>query len=281
MKPRIFNTLSLISAVLLACTIFLWAWSLRVEPHVNYLSFRDGFHVSVWNGHSCFFNNKEYGPYLGGTIALLDSKKDKEEIDRFWSERRAFGPTFGVYYRYFHVPRSGTVIWTLCVSLLYPVIAFAMLPVVQFWKLPVIWLRKWRRARRLRLACDADFGPGWQMLGVIRLYWRLGALGAAAYLVAAIGIGAAYIRRGGFPSWESLGQMAICCIFAMAFLTSTHVAHRLAKKPEGMLPYARLVGIILATAYFPILTIPGIICVQRVTRDFAAYCESLQAGTGK
>jgi len=42
-----------------------------------------------------------------------------------------------------------------------------------------------------------------------------------------------------------------------------------------MLPYARMVGIVLATAYFPILTIPGIICVRRVTEHFAAYCESV------
>jgi hypothetical protein len=75
--------------------------------------------------------------------------------------------------------------------------------------------------------------------------------------------------------------MAICCIFAMAFGTSLHVAHRLATKPEGMLPYARLVGIILATTWFPILTIPGIICVRRVTKHFAAYREAFQAGTRK
>ena len=69
--------------------------------------------------------------------------------------------------------------------------------------------------------------------------------------------------------------MLTCCLAIVVFGTSIHVAHRLKSKPEGMLPFARMVGIILATLYFPILTIPGIICVRRVTKHFAAYCESV------
>ena len=53
------------------------------------------------------------------------------------------------------------------------------------------------------------------------------------------------------------------------------------RKPEGMLPFARMVGIILATLYFPILTIPGIICVLRVTKHFAGYCESVAGNQSK
>ena len=272
MIRRTFNTLTLISAILLACTLILGAWNSGDDPGKYHLSFGKAFHVCVYGGCLSFFSD-EFGPYSGSIIALTDLP-----IDRFFSERRAFGRTAGIYYRYFRWRDSGRVLWTFSVILLYPVVFFAVLPVIRFWKLPLIWFWKWRSARRLRLACDAEFGPGWQMLGVIRLYRWMGVLGAAAYLAAAIGIGLASVHRGGFPSWESLEQMAICCIFAMAFGTSIHVAHRLATKPEGMLPYARLVGIILATAWFPILTIPGIVCVRRVTKHFAAYCETLQAG---
>ena len=111
----------------------------------------------MWDRDLCFFNNKEYGPYLGGTVELLDRKED---IDRFFSERRAFGPTLGVYYRYFRVPGSGAVIWTLTVSLLYPIIIFAALPVIRFRKLPAVWLRKWRRDITARTHRSSGGVPG-------------------------------------------------------------------------------------------------------------------------
>ena len=47
MKSRIFNTLLLISAILLACTIILGAWSFWTNPRKDCLSFSGTFHVAV------------------------------------------------------------------------------------------------------------------------------------------------------------------------------------------------------------------------------------------
>jgi hypothetical protein len=174
MSRRIFNILSLISAILLACTLILGAWNSSGDPGKYHLSFGKAFHVCVYGGCLSFFSD-EFGPYSGSIIAITDLP-----IDRFFSERRAFGRTAGIYYRYFRWRDSGRVLWTFSVCLLYPLVLFAVLPVIRFWKLPLIWFWKWRNARRLLLAHEKDFGPGWQMLGVIRLYWWMGVLGAAA-----------------------------------------------------------------------------------------------------
>ena len=70
MKSRIFNTLSLISAILLACTIILWAWSFRADPRKDRLSFSGSFHVGFYDGRIDLFSHK-HGPYHGSVIALL------------------------------------------------------------------------------------------------------------------------------------------------------------------------------------------------------------------
>ena len=270
MSRHIFNTLSLISALLLACTIFLWVWSDWTDPRKNCLSFSDEFHIAVQDGRVCFFNVKEYGPYHGSIIALTSPEWP---IERIFSKQRAFGDFCGIYYRYFCWADSGAVLWTLSVSLFYAMVVFAILPAISLWS----WRR---RVTRFFGALREMFGPQQTMFAVIRLYWWMGFLGVGACLTVATGIGLACVIRPEFRSWGSLGIMAGYCVHAVVFGTSIHVARRLTTKPDGMLPYARMVGIILATAYFPILTIPGIICVRRVTKHFAAHCESVHSGAG-
>src|SRR5208283_3468380 len=126
-----FNALSLISAIVLACTIILWGWSFWTDPRKDCLSFSGNFHVAVENGRVSFFNVKDYGPYHGSVIALTS---DEWPIERIFSERRYFGDTLGVYYRYFRWADSGIVLWTLSVTLLYPMVVFLMLPLTWAWK---------------------------------------------------------------------------------------------------------------------------------------------------
>ncbi len=115
-----------------------------------------------------------------------------------------------------------------------------------------------------------------KMLGVIRLYWWMGLIGCAVYSVCAIGMCVEWSLSGASsPAGCAMGLFS--CILAVAtFGYSIRLANRLATRPRGLLGRARLVGIILATAWFPILTIPGIICVRRVTRYHAVYCDSTQ-----
>ncbi len=44
MSRRIFKTLSLLSTILLACTIILWVWSFWTDPRKDCLSFSGSFH---------------------------------------------------------------------------------------------------------------------------------------------------------------------------------------------------------------------------------------------
>ena len=268
MKSRICNTLSVISAILLACTIILWAWSFWTDPRKECLSFSGDFHVAVQDGHVEFFSDKTHGPYRGSIIALTSPEWP---IERIFSKQQAFGDICGIYYRYFRWADSGAVLWTLSVSLFYPMIVFSLLPVISLWSLR-------RQVTRFVSNIREMFSPRQEMLSVIRLYWWMGVIGAVVYFVAACTIFLRLVLRVEPPSLDTLGPLAICCLAIVAFGTSIHVAHRLRTKPEGMLSYARMVGIILATAWCPLLTIPGIICVRRVTKHFATHCESMQEG---
>ena len=133
MIRRIFNTLSLISAILLACTVILWAWSFLDQPRKDCLSFSGDFHVRLLRWPHDFFSDKD-GPYHGSIIALSSPKKP---VERIFSKQQGFGDTLGIYYRYFRWADSGAVLWTLSVSLFYPMIVFAVLPAISLWS--------WRR----------------------------------------------------------------------------------------------------------------------------------------
>jgi hypothetical protein len=271
MAIRAFNVATLISSILLACTTILWASAFAINPWHYRLSVTSTFHVGVWGGFDgpflgrlVFFNDKEYGPYRGSIIFLVDSQGNSARpmITREW------GDAFGVYYRHFHWLDTDQTLWTLMVSLAYPLVLFAVLPLA--------WVRAWWQ-RRPRVAQRGEPSIRQQMRTVIRLYWWMGVVGTAVYVAAAIGI--CLDRDPTLRPVDRWGPFVFCGVAVAAFVSSIHVANRLATKPRGMLRRARLVGIILATAYFPILTVPGIICVRRVTRYLAAYCESVQTGT--
>jgi hypothetical protein len=264
MKSRTVNTLSLISALLLACTVSLWVWSFWSNPGKNYLSLSNSFHIGSNHGRVDFFNEKS-GPYHGSIISLCLTTKFGEDV---FSERREFGDALGVYYRYFRWADSGAVLWTLSVSLAYPLVVLAVLP--------VIWCWLWWRARRLLPACQQVSGPRQDMAVAIRLYWWMGVLGTVYSVLVLIGVCLAAVARAEFPSVVDVAPMLTFLPLAGAFGASVYVSRRLTTRPEGMLPCARMVGIILATAMFPILTIPGIICVRRATRSFAPYCDSVR-----
>jgi hypothetical protein len=115
-----------------------------------------------------------------------------------------------------------------------------------------------------------------QMTCVIRLYRWMGVVGAAISGMLAIWLCIDWTS--GEPSLPA-EYAAILCFYvvsALAFPASLTVAHRLATDPEGMLPRARLVGIILAAAWFPLFTLPAIFCVRMVTEQFGVYCESFR-----
>lgn len=116
-----------------------------------------------------------------------------------------------------------------------------------------------------------------QMRVVVRLYWWMGVIGIAAYSALAVGFSLGWSHRGEPLTAADASGLVGCAVAMAVFAASIHVANRLAARPQGVLRRARLVGIILATAWFPILTVPGLICVRRVTRLFAVYANLVSA----
>lgn len=69
-------------------------------------------------------------------------------------ERRAFGDTLGIYYRYFRWTVSGATLWTLSVSLVYPLAMFTVLPLVWAWRRASVVCRIWF-TRSLNFICHS------------------------------------------------------------------------------------------------------------------------------
>ena len=125
MWKRIFDVVTLISAVLFVCVLLLLIVSHWIDPHEHHVSFSEDFHVSVYDRHLAFFNVSEYGPYTGSIIAL-DIGGVMPSIKKV-----SFGYTFGIYYRYFKWADTNDVLWTLLINLWYLLVLFSALPVIR------------------------------------------------------------------------------------------------------------------------------------------------------
>ena len=143
MVHRVFAIAAIVSTVLLGVTILLLvASSYDFDPHnhrQHLVSLTEDCHVTVARGRIVFFNNVEYGPYHGSIIQLSDDKG----IAHPRIDKNGFGDTWGIYYRHFRWLDSGDVIWTVMISLAYPLVVFAVLPVTWGWC-------RWHRMHRLR-----------------------------------------------------------------------------------------------------------------------------------
>ncbi len=136
MAGKIFSTASLVSVILLGCTILLWlAAFLPAADHS--LSVTGDFHIGIWSGfhgspsgYIVFFNDKENGPYQGSMISL-DGEKGNHNNPYI---KKGWGPGYGVYYCHILWPESGATLWTLAISFAYPVVLFSILPLIWLWR---------------------------------------------------------------------------------------------------------------------------------------------------
>ena len=115
------------SALLLAASLVLLLASCGLDPTDHHVSFSDSFHVGVGRRGAdlriFFFNDSEYGPYQGSVIGIIDADGNVyPPLER----EEAFGDAWGIYYRYFQW--SDATLWTLAVSLWYPIAFFAIAP---------------------------------------------------------------------------------------------------------------------------------------------------------
>jgi hypothetical protein len=108
--------------------------------------------------------------------------------------------------------------------------------------------------------------------GVQRIYWWVGLVGTAGcglyaglWLIAVL---AGMVTIGYTDLAELLPISVALCWHALLFNYCRIIANRLLVDPARFRRRARLVGFVMATLYFPILTVPGLYCVCKIDKHF-------------
>lgn len=106
--------------ILLCLCVIAFTAGFVTNPWRHYISLGNSLHLGVWNrgvdSRVVVFNDSHYGPYRGSIITLQDSATPL---------RTEFGDTCGIYFRHFEW--TGSSLWTLMVSIWYPIIGLAIL----------------------------------------------------------------------------------------------------------------------------------------------------------
>ncbi len=144
MANRLFNVAAVLSATATALLVAAWVAGGFTDSSHQFLSIGSAFHVSVErkdaDGRAFFFNDASHGPYRGSIISV-------SAPGTLNGPKRSGFDFAGVYYRRFLWP-DGSVLWTLAISLMYPLFASAILPSA--------WVV--RRSRRTRRRFDVSGG---------------------------------------------------------------------------------------------------------------------------
>ncbi len=141
MFRHLLNIAGMLSAVVFWLIVMAWMTAGHVDPRKHFVSFGRDCHLSIdaWGAAARLevFNDSYYGPYSGSIIGFSSAKSPAVDPNgpRVW----AFGDTAGIYFRRFRWP-SGKSLWTLSISLLYPLALSCILPIV--------WFTSRRRASR-------------------------------------------------------------------------------------------------------------------------------------
>lgn len=109
---------------MLCLFVLLFLLGYATNPWDHNLSLSQAFHVGVWSkgldSRIVVFNDSDYGPYRGSIVGLAGGEHP---------HTNAFD-VVGVYYR--HFAWSESVLWTLMVSVWYPILFLSIWPV---WRL--------------------------------------------------------------------------------------------------------------------------------------------------
>jgi hypothetical protein len=123
-----FNIFVVCSTILLLLFLATCLFAGNVDPIKRHLSLSHGCHLSIdtslFGPSFEIFNDADYGPYRGSIIEVTGPRHSLQV--------KATGFIFpGIYYRLFRWP-NGTSLWTVSLSLVYPLLFSAILPVVAF-----------------------------------------------------------------------------------------------------------------------------------------------------
>lgn len=108
----------LVSFGLLVACFAIFVAANYIDPRDHFISLSDDCHVSLCKRRIVIYNDSDYGPYTGSIISLSEETGP---------ETTEFGDAWGIYFRHFRW-LDGSVLWTLAVSLWYPVFLASILP---------------------------------------------------------------------------------------------------------------------------------------------------------
>jgi len=129
MARRFSKNLMWLLTLLFVSAAGLWAVSWWADPERHSWSLGEHCYIGAFDGCLELYSDS-FGPYHGGIIAL-----DGQRIP--W-ERHGFR-VCGLYYCFIKRLDTGGVLWTVSVSLWYPMLLFGLLPAICRWK-------QWRRS---------------------------------------------------------------------------------------------------------------------------------------
>lgn len=128
MTNRPIRIATLASVLMFGLVIAGWREAGRVDPRREFLSLSSKLHITLTtfgpaDARLTFFNDTNYGPYQGSIIHVgFPSDPNEPSVT-------SIGDTAGVYYRKIWWP-DGLMVWTLSLSLFYPLAASTVLPMV-------------------------------------------------------------------------------------------------------------------------------------------------------
>lgn len=133
LAKRLFNIAALLSAIAFCLTLVAWNAAGNIDPRTPFLSLSDHCHLGLRTRGSLdarlqVFNDASYGPYSGSIIGVSAGGRGPTSAP-VWPKVWGIGDDAGVYYRMIRW-QDGTSLWTLSLSLAYPLIAAALLPAV-------------------------------------------------------------------------------------------------------------------------------------------------------
>lgn len=133
---RLFNFAVAASVAVFCLIAAAWLAAGGVDPRKQFIRLSAGFHLTL-HAHGAdarvvVFSDPTDGPYTGSILALAGDPNAPTVS--------GIGDVAGIYYRMIRWP-DGQSLWTVSLSLIYPLIAAALLPCA--------WIiRRSRRARR-------------------------------------------------------------------------------------------------------------------------------------
>jgi hypothetical protein len=120
---RLFNITAAVSTIAFCVIVIAWIAAGRVDPRKQFISLSTTCHVTIdargADARLEVFNDASYGPYSGSIIAIAgDPNRPKVS---------GVGDVAGIYYRMIRWP-NGASLWTLSLSLAYPLVVATVLP---------------------------------------------------------------------------------------------------------------------------------------------------------